>query len=194
MKELRRLVLNSGLTEDFKWRQPCYTLNGANVCIVSSFKDCAFISFFKGALLSDPEELLSRAGEHTQAARLIRFTEHQQILDLEKEIAALIQQALEIEKAGLKVENTNPPELVYPDELQELFSQQTHFQDAFEQLSPGRQRAYLMFFSAAKQSQTRLNRILKYQDRILDGKGINDCVCGHSKKMPGCDGSHKFFP
>lgn len=190
--ELRAIVLSSGLKEDWKWRAPCYTHAGANIAMIGAFKDNCVLSFFKGALLKDPQGLLEKPGANTQAARVIRFTDSKTIAKLAPTLKSYLRQAMEIEKAGLKVEKTSEPEPV-PEELQTKFDERPDFEQAFFALTPGRQRAYLMFFAAAKQSTTRTSRIEKYTQQILDGKGMNDCTCGLSKKMPGCDGSHKVL-
>jgi uncharacterized protein YdeI (YjbR/CyaY-like superfamily) len=191
--QLRRIILSCGLEEDFKWRNPCYTFQGNNIIILGEFKEYCAFSFFKGALLGDPEHLLQKPGENSQSTRLIKFTNVAEILRLEPILNAYIFEALEVEKAGLKVALKSNSELDFAVELLEKMEQDVAFKTAFEALTPGRQRAYNMFFTAAKQSETRLARIGKYEQRILSGKGINDCVCGLSKKMPGCDGSHKYL-
>jgi uncharacterized protein YdeI (YjbR/CyaY-like superfamily) len=191
MSMLRELVLECNLTEEYKWRQPCYALNGKNVVFVNSFKDFCVLAFFKGSLLADPLHVLARAGENTQGMRMIRFTNCEQIQKIEAEIKQYIFEAIEIEKAGLKVPKTDVASPSYPTELEEVFEKNPTLQAAFEQLTPGRQRAYILHFSSAKQTETRLSRIEKLTPRILKGKGIDDCICGLSKRMPSCDGSHK---
>ncbi len=191
MKLLRELVLDCHLTEEFKWRQPCYSMNGKNVLFVSSFKAYSVLAFFKGALLADHAKILARAGENTQGMRMIRFTDCEQINALRTEIKQYIFEAIEIEKAGLKVPKTDVASPAYPAELAEAFDKSAEFQEAFEKLTPGRQRAYILHFSSAKQAETRSSRIEKYKSRILKCKGIDDCICGLSKRMPSCDGSHK---
>ena len=193
MTLLRELVLECDLTEEFKWRQPCYTFNGKNVLFVSAFKDSCVLAFFKGALLADPSTILTRAGENTQGMRMIRFTNCEQVKALRTEIKQYIFEAIEIEKAGLKVSKTDVASPAYPAELVEVFDKNTELQGAFEKLTPGRQSAYILHFSSAKQAETRLSRIEKLIPRILNGKGIDDCICGLSKRMPSCDGSHKFL-
>lgn len=193
MKLLREIVLECNLTEEFKWRQPCYSMNGKNVLFVSSFKDYGILAFFKGALLADSYNILVRAGENTQGMRMIRFTNCEQINALRSEIKQYIFEAIEIEKAGLKVPKTDVASPSYPAELVEVFDKNAELKEAFEKLTPGRQRAYILHFSSAKQAETRSSRIEKYQTRILKGKGIDDCICGLSKRMPSCDGSHKFM-
>lgn len=193
MKLLREIVLECNLTEEFKWRQPCYSMNGKNVLFVSSFKEFSVLAFFKGALLSDQAKILARAGENTQGMRMIRFTNCEQIKALRSEIKQYIFEAIEIEKAGLKVPKTDVSAPAYPIELNDVFEKNAALKSAFEQLTPGRQRAYILHFSSAKQAETRFSRIEKYSPRILNGKGIDDCICGLSKRMPSCDGSHKFL-
>jgi len=191
MTLLREIVLECNLTEEFKWRQPCYSFNGKNVLFVSSFKDFSVLAFFKGALLADPSNVLARSGENTQGMRMIRFTNCEQIQALRTEIKQYIFEAIEIEKAGLKVPKTDVASPSLPAELSEVFDQNAEFQQAFNKLTPGRQRAYILHFSSAKQVETRKSRIEKLIPRILKGKGIDECICGLSKRMPSCDGSHK---
>ena len=162
------------MTEDFKWKQPCYTYNDRNVLLVTAFKEFATISFFKGALLSDSQGLMAAPGDNSQAYRQLRFTSIDQILELEAEIRAYIFEAIEIEKAGLKINFAQKEELVYPEELTEILNKDARLKEAFENLTPGRQRGYILFFSAAKQSQTRKTRIEKYIPNILTGKGMQD--------------------
>ena len=174
LKLLRNIVIDCGLTEDFKWKQPCYTYNDRNVLLVTAFKEFATISFFKGALLSDSQGLMAAPGDNSQAYRQLRFTSIDQILELEAEIRAYIFEAIEIEKAGLKINFAQKEELVYPEELTEILNKDARLKEAFENLTPGRQRGYILFFSAAKQSQTRKTRIEKYIPNILMGKGMQD--------------------
>lgn len=190
---LRKIVLACGLDEELKWRAPCYGVEGGNVVILGALKGCCTLSFFKGALLSDPEEILEKPGENSQAGRVIRFTSVQEIAAREAVLTAYIHEAIEVQRAGLKVERKKTAEPL-PDELLAKFDEHPAFQAAFEALTPGRQRGYLLHFSAPKQAATRASRIEKCVPRILDGKGMNDCVCGLSQKMPGCDGSHKTLP
>ena len=174
LKLLRNIVIDCGLTEDFKWKQPCYTYNDRNVLLVTAFKEFATISFFKGALLSDSQGLMAAPGDNSQAYRQLRFPSIDQILELEAEIRAYIFEAIEIEKAGLKINFAQKEELVYPEELTEILNKDARLKEAFENLTPGRQRGYILFFSAAKQSQTRKTRIEKYIPNILTGKGMQD--------------------
>jgi len=190
---LRSIVLDCGLIEELKWGTPCYMFQKTNMILLGAFKDSCIISFLKGALLSDTENLLVKAGENTQAARIIKFTNVKDIVKIKSTLRTYIFEAVEIEKAGLKVEPKKHSEYNVPEELNNQFKQKPDFKKAFKALTPGRQRGYLLYFSDSKQSKTREARIEKYTQRIMSGKGINDCVCGLSKKMPGCDGSHKYI-
>ncbi len=190
---LQAIALECGLTEEWKWRQPCYTYKGKNVAILGGFKDNCVFSFVKGVLLNDAEGVLVKPGENSQSVRFIRFTSLQQIVRLTPVLKAYIFEAIEVEKAGLKVELKDNAKLDLVEELQDKINNMPAFKTAFEALTPGRQRAYNMHFGAAKQSKTRVARIAQYTERILNGKGINDCVCGMSKRMPNCDGSHKYL-
>ena len=193
MTLLRLIALECGLTEELKWRQPCYNYKGNNIIIIGAFKAYCIVGFFKGVLLGDPENLLTSPGENSQTVKQLRFTGSKSIEDLRATIKAYIFEAVEIEKTGLKVEFKKSKNLEFPQELLDIFKLDPIFNAAFNALTPGRQRGYNLFFTGAKQSETRTSRIEKYKARILTGKGINDCVCGHSKKMPGCDGSHKYL-
>ncbi|MED4205412.1 DUF1801 domain-containing protein [Neobacillus mesonae] len=190
MKKLRMIILDCGLEEELKWRIPCYTFQKNNIVIIQGFKDYFALGFFKGGLLKDANGILSKPGENTQAGRLIRFTNVIEIAEMEPIVKAYIQEAIEVENAGLKVEIKKEP-ITIPEELQNKLEQLPDFKTAFETLTPGRQRAYILYFSAPKQSKTRTARVEKYMQRILDGKGLNDCTCGLSQKPPNCDGSHK---
>jgi uncharacterized protein YdeI (YjbR/CyaY-like superfamily) len=191
MALLRNILLDCSLMEEYKWKQPCYSFQNSNVVIIGPFKDFVVLGFFKGALLSDPENVLVKPGVNSQSTRMFRFTNVKQILELESIIKAYVYEAIEVEKAGLKVELKKTEDYNIPEELISQFEKDPKLKVAFSQLTPGRQRAYLLHFSEAKQSATRTARIEKYTSRILKGKGINDCVCGLSKRMPNCDGSHK---
>lgn len=190
MKKLRMIILDCGLEEELKWRIPCYTFQKNNIVIIQGFKDYFALGFFKGALLKDANGILSKPGENTQAGRQIRFTNVKEIAEMEPIVKAYIQEAIEVENAGLKVEIKKEP-ITIPEELQNKLEQLPDFKTAFETLTLGRQRAYILYFSAPKQSKTRTARVEKYMQRILDGKGLNDCTCGLSQKPPNCDGSHK---
>lgn len=180
LEKLRKIVLDCGLTEELKWGVPCYTYMGKNVAIVSAFKDYCAISFFKGALLADTEGILKSPGESSQATRLIKFTSNQEIIMLEAILKAYIFKAVEVEKAGLKIEFRKNPEPV-PDELQQKLNEDLFFKTAFESLTPGRQRGYIIYFAQAKQSKTRVARIEKCTSKILNGEGLNDAY----KRMTG---------
>jgi len=188
---LRSIVMDSGLGEELKWGAPCYVHDQANVIIIQGFKDYFALMFFKGALMKDPQDLLRKPGENTQSGRQIRMTSMDEMLGQEEVLRAYIQDAIAVEKAGIKVVVKKTEEYPIPSELEESFATNRDFQHAFYGLTPGRQRAYLLHFSEAKQSATRKARIEKYAPRILKGKGILDCWCGLSKRMPTCDGSHK---
>ena len=188
---LRSIVMDSGLGEELKWGAPCYVHEQANVIIIQGFKDYFALLFFKGALMKDPQDLLRKPGENTQSGRQIRLTSMDEMLGQEEVLRAYIQHAIEVEKAGEKVAVKKTEEYAVPLELEESFAENSDLQHAFYGLTPGRQRAYLLHFAEAKQSATRKARIEKYTPRILNGKGILDCWCGLSKRMPTCDGSHK---
>lgn len=190
MEALRAILHAFPLTEELKWGKPCYAFENSNIIIIQGFKEYCGLLFFKGALLKDAKGLLVKPGENTQGGRLIKFKTIQEITKLKASIKSYIKEAIEVEKLGLKIEPMEK-ELVLPDELLAIFKKNANFKKAFNALTPGRQRAYNMFFTAAKQSATRETRIEKYKKQILDGKGINDCTCGLSQKMPYCDGSHR---
>ncbi|OYW73786.1 MAG: hypothetical protein B7Z37_20225 [Verrucomicrobia bacterium 12-59-8] len=192
MKALRCIILDTGLTEELKWDQPCYTHDGANIVLLGGFKDHCRLMFCNGSLLSDPRSLLQKPGEHTQAGRFIPFTTVDEIKALEPELKSFLLAAIENEKAGLKPTFKTTPEPI-PEELQKMLNKNPALDEAFAALTPGRQRAYLLHFNSAKQSATRTSRIEACTPRILSGKGIHDCICCHSKKMPTCDGSHRFI-
>ena len=173
LKLLRKIVLDCGLTEESKWGVPCYTYKGANVAIVSAFKDYAALSFFKGALLSDENKLLDKPGENTQAARLFKFTDPQQIVDHTDVIKAYIFEAIEVEKAGLKVEFKKNLEPI-PEELKNRLNEDPNLSSAFEALTPGRQRSCILHISQAKQAKTRQARVEKCMPKIFAGKGFNE--------------------
>lgn len=174
LNELRRIVLDCGLTEERKWGVPCYTFQGANVLIVAAFKGHAALSFFKGALLSDSHGLLEMPGADSQSGRWIKCTDYREILAKEGVLRSYIYEAIEVERAGLKVDFKAKHELVYPQELLEIFAANPEFAAAFEALTPGRKRGYILHFTQPKQSATRTSRIEKCMDRIMEGKGMQD--------------------
>jgi len=173
-EKLREIVLSCGLTEDFKWMHPCYTLENKNIVIIHGFKEYCALLFHKGALLKDKQGILIQQTENVQAARQIRFTNLQQIVDMETILKEYILEAIEVEKAGLKVELKKNTDYAVPEEFQTKLDENPALKTAFEALTPGRQRAYLFYFSQPKQSKTRVSRVEKCTQQILDGKGLND--------------------
>lgn len=171
---LRAIVLDCGLTEELKWGKPCYTFQGSNVVIIQGFKAHCALMFFKGALLTDAAGVLRSQGQNTQSALRMEFTDVQQVAALEPTLRAYVAEAIEIEKAGLKVEFKKKHELVLPDELLGAFKKNTQLEAAFKALTPGRQRAYCLHFTSAKRAETRAARIAKCAADILAGKGLND--------------------
>ncbi|RMA90889.1 YdeI/OmpD-associated family protein [Priestia megaterium] len=171
---LRKIVLDCELTEDFKWMNPCYTFEKKNIVLMHGFKEYCALLFPKGSLLQDSHGILIQQTENVQGARQIRFTNVQEIAEKEAILKAYIYEAIEVEKAGLKVKVKKPEELIIPEELQHKFDEIPALKDAFTTLTPGRQRAYILHFSAAKQSKTRESRIEKCIPNILNGKGLND--------------------
>lgn len=191
LTELRKIVLSCGLIEEYKWRQPCYTFNGKIILAIAEFKNYCVLSFFKGVLLSDTKNILDKPGENSRTFRVKKFTNVEDIIKVESILREYIFEAVEIERSGVKIDRSDEAEPEMPNELKTRFKELPEFEDAFLKLSPGRQRAYLLFFNGAKQSKTKEARIDKYLQRILNGKGMNDCVCGLSHRMPSCDGSHR---
>jgi uncharacterized protein YdeI (YjbR/CyaY-like superfamily) len=173
-KKLREIVLDCGLNEELKWGQPCYTLQNSNIVLMHGFKEYCALLFMKGALLKDPKGILIQQTENVQSARQIRFTNLGEIVALEPILKAYILEAIEVEKAGLKVTLKKATEYPIADEFQKQLDENPELSDAFYALTPGRQRAYLLFFSAPKQSQTREARVEKCVEQILAGKGLND--------------------
>ena len=172
--KLRAIVLGCGLTEELKWGQACYTLEDSNIVLIHGFKEYCALLFFKGALLQDPEGILVRQTKNVQATRQIRFTNVDDIVEMAPILHAYIQQAIDVEMAGLKVEFKETAEFAMPEEFQSKLDDIPALKAAFEALTPGRQRAYLLHFSSPKQSKTREARIEKSIPQILDGKGLND--------------------
>jgi len=172
--KLRTIALGCGLTEELKWGCPCYALGKSNIVLIHDFKEyCAFL-FFKGVLLNDAQSILIQQTENVQVARQARFTSVQQIVELEATLKAYIYEAIEVEKAGLKPELKKTTEFPMADEFQEKLDAIHALKTAFEALTPGRQRGYLLYFSAAKQAKTREERVEKYIPKILSGKGLED--------------------
>lgn len=174
VKTLRTIILDSPLTEELKWATPCYTFQKHNVVLINRFKDYCALAFFKGALLNDPDGILVKPGANTRAARIVKFTSVGEIVEKEPVLKAYIRAAIELERAGLKVDFSENRVLEFPEELKNKFEEDPDLAAAFHALTPGRQRAYTLYFSAPKQSKTRDSRIEKYVPRILDGKGMND--------------------
>ena len=174
LEQLRLIVLDCGLNEELKWGVPCYTFQKSNIVLIHTFKEYCALLFFKGALLNDNNGILIQQTENVQAARQIRFTDVREIVKKEKILKAYIYEAIEVEKAGLKVPLRKSVEYTIPEEFDHQLQTVPTLKKAFEALTPGRQRAYLLHFSQPKQSKTRAARIEKYQQHILNGKGLND--------------------
>jgi uncharacterized protein YdeI (YjbR/CyaY-like superfamily) len=174
MTAMRAIALSCGLMEELKWGQPCYQFEGKNIVLIHGFKEyCAYL-FFKGALMNDPEGILITQTENVQAARQVRFTNTKEIAKLRKTLKQYIYEAIEVEKAGLQVKFKKPEEFAMADEFKTRLDKSKTLKKAFEALTPGRQRAWLLHFSAPKQSKTRESRVEKAIPLILDGKGLND--------------------
>lgn len=173
-EQLRLIALDCGLAEELKWGCPCYTFQNSNIVLIHGFKEyCAYL-FFKGALLGDPNRILIQQTEHVQAARQVRFTNTQEIIKQGAILKAYILEAIEVEKAGLKVALKKTSEFTIPDEFQKKLNENPNLKTAFAELTPGRQRAYIFHFSQPKQSKTRVQRVEKYMQQILSGKGLDD--------------------
>lgn len=173
-EQLRMIALECGLTEELKWGCPCYTFEKKNIVLIHGFKEYCALLFFKGALLNDTDHILIQQTENVQSARQIRFTNLKQILQMEPMIKAYVFEAIEVEKAGLKVTLKKTAEFNVPQEFQEKLDKMPSLKKAFHALTPGRQRAYLFYFSQPKQAKTRESRIEKYTNQILEGKGLDD--------------------
>jgi uncharacterized protein YdeI (YjbR/CyaY-like superfamily) len=173
VQHLRAILLTTELEEDFKWGRPCYTFNGKNLVGLTPLKDHCALNIFNGAYLTDPNELLILPSEHTQSGRWMKFTTISDIKKKTPAIKAFMKEAISLELSG-------------------PIKEKAKLKKAFNALTPGRQRAYLIYFTGSKNAQTIINRIEKFTPKILCGKGFNDCTCGLSKRMPNCDGSHKF--
>lgn len=174
MTLLREIALECNLTENFKWMHPCYTLDNANIVLIHGFKDYCALLFFKGVLMKDEKGILIQQTENVQDRRQIRFRNVEEIEKLESVIKDYINEAISIEKAGLKVVMKTTAEFNMPLEFKTVLEEMPELNKAFYSLTPGRQKAYLLYFSAAKQAKTRETRIEKYIDKILDGKGLDD--------------------
>ena len=173
-EKLRAIILETGLAEELKWGCPCYTFEKTNIVLIHGFKEYCALLFFKGALLKDPNGILIQQTENVQSARQIRFTNAQEIRKLKTTLKSYIQEAIAVEKAGLKVNLKKTSEFKMPDEFKDKLSRDANLKKAFNSLTPGRQRAYLLYFSSPKQSKTREARIEKSVPQILKGKGLND--------------------
>ena len=175
--------------ETYKWQTPVYMVGSKNSIAISSLKEHCALNFFNGALLQDEEGILIKPGEHTQLGRWMKFSSVEEILAKEDLIKAYVLEAIEVHKMGIKLDK--PSEIPYPEELTAIFDKKPAMKMAFEKLTPGRQRAYLRFFTDGKQSETRNLRIEKNEKYILKGIGLTDCICGLTKRKPSCDGSHR---
>jgi uncharacterized protein YdeI (YjbR/CyaY-like superfamily) len=171
---LRKIILESGLTEESKWGVPTYTFQKNNILILAAFKDYCAVSFFKGALLEDTNGILTKPSENTQAGRLIRFTNVREIIENENNIKAYIFEAIEVEKAGLDIIYKKASEYSIPQEFQQKLDENPALKTAFETLTAGRQKGYIFHFSAPKQSKTRETRVENCIQKILNGQGLND--------------------
>ena len=174
LKQLRAIVFDCGLTEELKWGCPCYTFQESNIVLIHMFKEYCALLFFKGALLNDANGILVQQTKNVQSARQVRFTNVKDIIKMKKTLKAYIYEAIEAEKTGLKVDFKEKNELVFPEEFQKKIKENPRLKTAFNALTPGRQRAYNLYFSGAKQSKTRQARIEKCIPQILNGKGLND--------------------
>jgi len=174
LKKMRTILLDTELTEELKWGGPCYTFQGKNVVIMNELKESCALAFFKGALLKDAHGVLTRPGQHTQLARWFKFTSVREIVEMKSVLKAYIREAIEVEKSGLKLKLRKTSDLKFPEELQTMLDEFPDFNTAFDRLTPGRQRAYIFYFSGAKQSKTRESRVQKCMPQILQGKGLLD--------------------
>jgi len=173
-EKLRTVCLKCGLTEELKWGKPCYTYQQSNIVLIHGFKEYCALLFFKGALLKDANGILIQQTENVQAARQIRFTNVREIVKIEPTLKAYIKEAIAVEKAGLEVSYKKTSEFMIPEEFQNRLNESTALKTAFHALTPGRQRAYLLYFSGAKQPTTRVARVENCVQQILKGKGLND--------------------
>ena len=191
LSKLRSIALDCQMDEGFKWKHPCYMYHDKNIFLIGGFKEYCAIMFVKGALLFDVEKILHQQTDNVQFGRQIRFTNVQEIEEIEATLKQYIFEAIEVEKAGIKVELKPHDAYEVVEEFQQKLDTDKELNEAFYSLTPGRQRGYLLHFSNAKQSATRISRIEQVRSRILKGQGLQDCICGFSKRMPNCDGSHK---
>jgi uncharacterized protein YdeI (YjbR/CyaY-like superfamily) len=173
-KKLRMIIHDCQLTEELKWGCPCYTFQKSNIVLIHGFKEYCALLFFKGALLNDANGILIQQTENVQAARQIRFTNVREIVEMETILKAYIYEAIQVERAGLKVNFKKTIEFIIPEEFQKKLDKNPALKTAFDTLTPGRQRAYIFYFSAPKQSKTRESRVEKCMQQILNGKGLND--------------------
>jgi len=173
-EKLRKIILDCGLIEELKWGCPCYTFENTNIVLIHGFKEYCALLFFKGALLNDPNGILIQQTKNVQSARQIRFTNVREIVKMEKILKAYVYEAIEVERAGLKVKLKKTSEFKTPEEFQKRLDKNTALKKAFDALTPGRQRAYIFYFSQVKQSKTREARVEKYIKQILSGKGLDD--------------------
>lgn len=173
-EKLRQIALDCPLTEEFKWGHPCYALDGQNIFLMHGFKEYCALLFVKGALMKDPAGILVQQTENVQSARQIRFTSADQIAGMENVLKAYIHEAIEVEKSGVRVEFKTAEEFAIPEEFQVKLAEMPELKTAFEALTPGRQKGYLLHFGGAKQAKTREARIEKYLPKILEGKGLDD--------------------
>jgi len=174
VEKLRTIVLDCGLTEELKWGCPCYTFQKSNIVLIHGFKEYCALLFFKGALLNDANVILIQQTKNVQAARQVRFINVREIVKMEKILKAYIYEAIEVEKAGLKVKLKKTSDFKIPEEFQNKLNKNPALKKAFNALTPGRQKAYIFYFSQPKQAKTRESRIEKYMQQILDGKGLDD--------------------
>lgn len=174
LEKLRAIILDCGLSEELKWGVPCYTFQNSNIVLIHVFKEYCAMLFFKGVLLNDAHNILVQQTENVQSARQIRFTQVKQIVELEPVLKTYIYEAIEVEKAGIKVDLKKTTAYTVPEEFQSKLDELPALKTAFGALTPGRQRAYLLHFAAPKQSKTRQSRVEKCMPQILNGKGLND--------------------
>ena len=173
-EKLRMIILDCGLMEELKWGCPCYTFQNTNIVLIHGFKEYCALLFFKGSLLSDPNSILIQQTENVQSARQVRFTNVREIVKMDKVLKAYVYEAIEVEKAGLKVKLKKTPDFKIPEEFQKQLDKKPALKKAFDALTPGRQRAYIFYFAQAKQSKTREARVEKSMKQILNGKGLDD--------------------